>query len=465
MLRASVVVEAAGVPTVSLVCDGFIGQARVVAGGFGIANLPVARIVGHVDGQSAEELAVNLRDITLPEIVRGLTVAPALHDGRAEPLPGDIAARGSFDEVNRVFEARQWSDGLPIVPPTADRVAAFLAQTSADPDRPIGVLRPAGAAATARNVAINGVMANCRPQDMPVLLAIAEALADPLYGVEHSGDTTGGEALVILGGEAVQRLGFNCEGAALREGFRANTSVGRFVRLFLRNVACCLPGGADKSTFGNSARVVLAENEAASAALGWPTFGEDLGFRRGESVVTVGRYTGGSVVGSIYGRDPETILAYLADALVRQTGWEAVFTVGFAPGTYRPLVVLSPMVARTLARAGLGKVDVRDGLFRHARMPANKMERYIGDWSNLVPGRRTLNQLVRDGDADPLFAGDDPGRLVPIVVRPEHILLVVSGDPLRSNACVLGSNGMHGFPTSKRIVFGQAAGIEGPGPG
>jgi len=464
-MRASAVVEAAGVSTVSLVCDGFIAQARVVAGGFGIASLPVARLVGHVDGQSAEELAVNLRDVTLAEIVRGLTAAPMSDDDVAEPLPGAIVARGSFDAVNRVFDARHWSDGLPIVPPTADRVAAFLAQTSADPDRAIGVLRPAGAAATARNVAINGVMSNCRPADMPVLLAIAEALADPHYGVEHSGDTTGGDALVILGGEAVGRLGFNCEGAALRDGFRANTSVGRFVRLFLRNVARCLPGGADKSTFGNSTRVVLAENEAATAALGWSTFGEDLGFRRGESVVTVGRFTGGGVVGSIYGRDPETILAYLADGLVRHTGWEAVFTVGFAPGTYRPLLVLSPMVARTLARAGLGKADVREGLFRHARMPASKMERYIGAWSNLVPGRRTLNQLVRDGEADPSFAGDDPDRPVPIVVRPDHILLVVSGDPLRSNAYVMGSNGMHGFPTSKRIVFRESVAAQAPAPG
>ena len=383
---------------------------------------------------------------------RCLTETPAPRSELA-PTTGDgIVARGSFDEINRVFEARQWSDGLPIVPPTRDRVDAFLEHADDAPDRVIGVLQPSGAAATVMNVAVNGVMANCRPEYMPVLVAIAEVLADPGYGIEHSGDTTGGDALIILSGPAIGRLGFNCENGALRDGYRANTSVGRFLRLYQRNVAGFLPGAADKSTFGHTFRVVLAEHEAAAADLGWPTFGADRGFAPDDSVVTIGRFTAGGTVGSIYGKEPQQILPYLADGLVRQTSWEFVFTVGFAPGTYRPLLVLSPMAARTLTRAGLRKADVRDGLFRHARLPAEKLETYIGLWSNLVPGRPTLGQLVAAGKAAPIFAeSDDPARPVPIVARADDILLVVSGDPLRSNAYAFASNGMHGFPTSRRI--------------
>ena len=440
-------------PSVSLVCDGFIGQARALSRGLGFAGLPAARIVGHVDAQSAEEITHNLKSVTVDEVIHHLTMAPTPVGDAAEEAPADgIAARGTFDEVNRVFQERQWSDGLPIVPPTAEKVAAFLACIDDDPDRVIGVLQPSGSCATPRNVAINGVMANCRPEYMPVLVAIAEALADPGYGVEHSGDTTGGEALIILNGPVVGTLGFNCEGGALRDGYQANTSVGRFLRLYLRNVARFLPGGADKATFGNTWRVVLAENEAACEALGWPPLSADLGFEAGDSVVTISRFTSGGVVGSIFGGSAEAILPYLADGLVRQVSWELGFTVGFAPGTYRPLLVLSPLVANTLAKSGLSKRAVQEALFGQARLPAHKMEAYIGAWSNLVPGRQTLRQLVEAGQAEPHFAeSDDPERLVPIVARPEDILLVVSGDPLRSNAYAFASNGMHGFPTSKRI--------------
>ena len=451
-MRASAIVEKAGIPTASLVCDGFVGQAAGIAPGLGIAGLPVARIVGHVDGQDLDELQQNLRAVTADAVIDCLTT-PVEADSAASGLTSDtVVARGSFDDVNTVFYERRWSDGLPVVPPTAGRVAAFLAHTDDDPDRVIGALKPSGSAATVRNVAINGVMANCLPEHMPVLIAIAEALADPGYGVEHSGDTTGGDALIILSGPVVDRLQFNCAEASLRDGYRANTSVGRFLRLFLRNVARCLPGATDKSTFGQTWRVVLAENGTAARELGWPSFSADAGFEPDANVVTVGRFTGSSVIGSIYGNDPDTIARYLADGLVRQSGWELVFTVGFSRGLYRPLLVLSPMVAKTLARSGTTKERLRGLLFDHARLPARKLEAYIGAWSNMVPGNRSLNQLVEAGRAAPLYGeSDDPERLVPIVEKPEHILLVLSGDPLRANACAFASNGMHGFPTSKRI--------------
>ena len=451
-MRASAIIEKTGIPTASLICDGFIDQAAAITPGLGIASLPVARIVGHVDGQNLDELEQNLRTVTSSAVIDCLTnpIEPVL--AASEYTNDSIVAQGSFDDVNKMFYERHWSDGLPIVPPTTERVAAFFACTDDDPDRVIGVLKPSGSAATVRNVAINGVMANCLPEYMPVLIAVAEALVDPGYGVEHSGDTTGGEALIILSGPIIGQLQFNCEGAALRDGYQANTSVGRFLRLFLRNVARCLPGGADKSTFGHTWRVVLAENETAAQELGWPSFSVDAGFDSNANIVTIGRFTSSGLVGSIYGNDPGRIARYLADGLVRQSGWELVFTVGFARGIYRPLLVLSPMVAKTLARSGTTKQKLRSLLFQYARLPASKLESYIGAWSNLVPGNQSLHQLVEAGTAAPQYAeSDDPERLVPIVEKPEHILLVLSGDPLRSNACVFASNGMHGFPTSKRI--------------
>ena len=452
-MRASAAVERAGVPTVSLTCEGFLGQAATTASGLGMGNLAVATVPGHVDAQSVEALHENLRAVSLDAVIAGLTRDAARAAVSADPDPAETLFSGDVDEVNRLFYENGWSDGLPIVPPTRERIDAFLRHTARAPDEVIGMLLPENRAATVWNVAVNGVMANCRPEYMPVLLAIVEAMADPAYGVEHSGDTTGGEALIILNGPLVKQLGFNDQQGALRDGVQANTSVGRFWRLYLRNVAGFLPGRGDKCTFGNTWRVALAENEAALAEINWPPLSADLGFPGGQNTATVARFTGGGVVGSIYGDTAEQVLPYLADGLTRQVSWELAFTVGLATGTSRPLLVLSPILARTLADSGLSKQDVKQRLYDLARIPAARFERYIGEWSNLVPGGRSLYDLANLGLAPPQFGDSDaPERLVPIVCAPADIMLAVSGDPLRANAYAFASNGMHGFPTTKPIV-------------
>ena len=226
------------------------------------------------------------------------------------------------------------------------------------------------------------------------------------------------------------------------------------MRLYVRNVARSLPGAADKCTFGHTWRVVLAEHVRAAAELGWSTLGEDQGFNATESAVTLARFTSDGTIGSIFGDDPARIADYLADGLVRHTSWELIFTVGFAPGTYCPMLVLSPMVAKTLSRAGWDKARLRQELFDRATLPASKVEKYVGLWTNFVPGGQSLTNVVKDGRAAPVFAqSDDPHRLVPIVEKPGDLLIVISGDPNRSNAYALASNGMHGYPTSRRVRF------------
>lgn len=453
-MRASAVVEKCGIPSASLICDGFIGQAKAIAAGLGVDPIPIARIVGHVDAQTAQELRDNIEGTTINEVIRCLSEPQTLRNREKRLENKQVVAIGSFDKINKYFYEKKWSDGLPVIPPTVDRVKAFLEYTSENPDRTIGILQPSGSTATPTNVAINGVMANCKPEYMPVLIAIAEVLTNPSYGVEHSGDTTGGDALIVLSGPILSELGFNSEGAALRDGYQANTSVGRFLRLFLRNVAGLLPEGTDKSTFGHTWRVALAENEKKAREFDWPLFREDRGYKVDDNIVTIGRYTSGGGIGSIYGNEPIEIAKNLADGLVRHSSWELIFTVGFARGTYRPLLILSPLIVQTLKSNNVSKAELRELLFLYARLPAQKMETYIGLWSNLVPGRPTLEELVQLGTAAPHFAlSTNPQRMVPIVERPEDIFIVVSGDPMRSNAYVFASNGMHGFPTSQLIRF------------
>lgn len=453
MLRASAVAEAAGVPSVSLVCEGFIGQAATTSVGLGMPNLPLAMVPGHVDVQSAEELKANIIRVTLERVINGLTAAPAVVTSLgAEPGPRDIVFSGTFEEVNRLFYENEWSDGLPIVPPTIAKAEEFMRHTDRAPDEVMGIVLPDNRKATVWSVAVNGVMAGCRPEYMPVLLAAVEAMVDSRYGVEHSGNTPGAETLLIVNGPIIKQLGFNYEQGALRDGFVANTSIGRFWRLYLRNVAGFLPHKTDKGTFGNTWRVVLAENEEALGRMGWEPLSADLGFKAGDNVVTISRYTGGDVIASVHGNSAEELLPYLADALAKQIGWEVVFTVGMATASQQPLLVLSPILAETMAKSGYSKRAVQEYLFEHARIPAWKFEKYIGKYTHFIPENRTLIDLANTGKAPRVFAeSNDPNRMVPIVGKPEDFLIAVSGDPLRTNAYVFVHNGILGYTTAKPI--------------
>ncbi|MBI4332943.1 MAG: hypothetical protein HY673_16875, partial [Chloroflexi bacterium] len=289
MVRASAVVEKAGIPTVSLVGDGFVSTGQLAAAGLGMPNLPLSAYPGHVNLHSPEERERNIATFVVDQVVKGLTVQPSESEAGAppEPQPRDIVFRGDLDEVNAFFDENEWSEGLPVVPPTLDRVERFLKYSVRPAGEVMEGLLPDQREATVWNVAVNGVMSGCRPEYMPVLVALVEAMCDPQFGQEHLGCTPGPEVLITINGPIIKDLGFNCEQGALRVGFQANTSIGRFWRLYLRNVAGFLPHKSDKATFGGTWRVVLAENEDAVARIGWEPMSVDQGFKAGDNVITV----------------------------------------------------------------------------------------------------------------------------------------------------------------------------------
>lgn len=416
-------------------------------------NMPVATIVGHPGAQSVEEIRRNAAEVTAAEVIANLTVQPETVVLPDEPKARDIVFTGSFEEVNAFFYEQEWSDGLPFVPPTLEKIEAFLSFTDRDPDEVLGIVLPESRAVTVWSIAVNGVMAGCRPEYMPILLALGEAMADPAYGVEHSGNTPGAETLIVLNGPIIKELNFNYEQGALRDGFMANTTVGRFWRLALRNIAGFRLHKTDKGTFGNTFRVVLAENEDALARIGWPANSEDMGFRTGDNTVTITRMTGGDVMPSVTGATPEALMPYLADGVAKETGWEVAFTVGgLTFGTLRPALVLSPILAETIAKAGWTKDRVKQYLFDHARTTASRVERMMNEWTEFKIG--SLAHQVNLGRLPRAFAeSDDPERLVPIVTHPDEFMVLVSGDPLRTNAYAFAHNGYLGFPVAKKITL------------
>lgn len=457
-MRASIAAESAGIPSVSIVCDGFTGQARATARGLGYDGLPVATTLGHVDAQSAEVMIRNFVDHTVDLVVAGLTVDDGrIEIGDPEPAATEVAFTGTIDEVNEHFVSEGWSDGHPIVPPTIDRVERFLEGSGHDPWRTLGVAASSGRDLSIWSIAVNGVMAGCRPEHLPVLIAMTEILVDPAYGAEHSGNTTGADALVVIDGPSATGIGFQHGQGAMREGAHANTAVARWLRLYLRNVFGFTVDEHDKATFGNPTRPVLCEDRACRTEIGWPSIaqqigGGDVGLDGDDDVVTMVRTNSGTLIGSVFGSTPDEIVPYLANGLTRVTAWDLTHVHGLGHDQYQPILVVSPLLARTFAAAGWTLPQVQSALFAHARITAEQFERFIGEWSNLSAGRPHLTDLVADGLLPPAFAeSDDPQRLVPIVTRPERLLVAVAGDPTRANAYALSNDGPHGWWTATRI--------------
>jgi len=453
-MRASIRVETTGRPTVSIVCEGFEGQARATGRGHGFDDMALASTVGHVDAQDPATMESNLLAQTVNQVVVGLTSVAPNHAAAtaAQPAPRDVAVTGTLDHINQEFLQRGWSDGLPIIPPTIGRVESFIAATGHDPCKQLGIAASSGRDITVWSIAVNAVMTGCDPQHLPVLLAMAEILADPHYGAEHSGNTTGADAIAIVSGPSMAQLGFNTGAGVLREGAHANTSVARWLRLYLRNVLGFTADQHDKATFGNSARMVLAEDMDTLTEIGWDVVASDFGVAAKQNAVTMARMNSGIIVGSVFGSSPEEILPYLSDALVRVSGWDLTHVYGLGQAQYRPLLVLSPILARTFAAAGWSKAQVQQALFAQARMRAWRFEKMVGEWSNLTAGRRTLVDMAAAGDVPAVFAeSEDPERLVPIVTDPSKFVIAVAGDPNRTNAYVMSNDGPHGDWTARPV--------------
>ena len=453
-MRASIAAESAGIPSVSIVCDGFVGQATATARGLGYDGLPLATTVGHVDAQSTDDMVANFIAHTVDQIVAGLVGSDEAfaESGNDEPAALDVVITGSVDEIQTRFLAEGWTDGHPVIPPTIDRVEAYLVASGHDPWKTLGVAASSGRDLTIWSIAVNAVMAGCRPEHLPVLIALTEILADPAYGAEHSGNTTGADALIILDGPNADALGFNSGPGAMREGAHANTSVGRWLRLYLRNVFGFTADQHDKATFGNPTRTVLTEDHECLLEIGWSPLSADFGINQHDDAVTMARMNSGTIIGSVFGSTPAEVIPYLANGIARTAAWDLTHVYGLGHDQFQPLLVISPLIARLFAKAGWSKADVQNGLFEHARIEAQTFERFIGDWSNLTAGRRRLVDLVADGLIPAVFAeSDDPSRLVPVVTRPGRLLIAVAGDPTRANAFALSNDGPHGWWTAKRI--------------
>ena len=223
-----------GIPTVTVATEGFTIMAKSIGEGSGYPNLRVVTYPGVINTHEFDTIRKNVEKVLVDQIVKAL-LEPAKKVRTASTVEREdreILFSGTLEAVNQFFYENMWTDGLPIIPPTIKKVEEFLKYTDRSPDEMLGILPPHHVKATVWKIAVNGVMAGCRPEYMPILLAVVEIMADPNFGLEHSGSTPGWEAMIILNGPIRNPLGFNYQIAVQRPGNQANTSIGRFYRLF-----------------------------------------------------------------------------------------------------------------------------------------------------------------------------------------------------------------------------------------
>jgi hypothetical protein len=311
---------------------------------------------------------------------------------------------GAYENIDAHYQERGWTDGLPIVPPTQAAVRELLRRTDRDPREVLGVLPPRQGEATVEKIAANAVMAGCRPEYLPVVLAAIEALVDPPFNLDSIQATTHPVApLIVVNGSIARELGINAGYNAFGQGFRANLTIGRAVRLVLMNVGGGLPGTGDRSTQGSPAKIAycVAENEAENP---WEPLHVEAGLSPDVSTVTVFGCEGPHNIQDHHSATGLGILLTIAGSM-GQAGSNNILGAGF------PLLSLGPEHAATIARDGYSKRQVKEFLFEHARYPLAKLgEEYrralVHQRRKMVDAPDTLVPIVRDaGDISIIVVG------------------------------------------------------------
>jgi hypothetical protein len=309
---------------------------------------------------------------------------------------------GAYAAILRHYQERGWTDGLPIVPPTEDDVRAFLRYTDRAPRDVVAVLPPRQGEATVERIAINAVMAGCRPEYLPVIVAAIEALADPAFNLDSIQATTHPVApLIIVNGPIAREVGINAGYNAFGQGFHANLTIGRAIRLLLMNVGGGLPGTGDRATQGNPAKIAycVAENEEQSP---WEPLHVEHGYPRETSMVTAIGCEGPHNIQDHFSYTGLGILKVVAGAM-GQAGSNNILAGG------HPLLSLGPEHAASIARDGYSKQHVKEFLVEHARFPLARL------------GEEYRTHLIRRG------AKDAPDTMVPAVRAADSVTVIVTG--------------------------------------
>ncbi len=283
-----------------------------------------------------------------------------------------------FEDPIEAVYARGWSDGLPVVPPTLSRTLAMLEGTSRAPDEVVAVVPPDLVEGTVEKVAINAVMAGCRPEHLPVVIAAVEAACSDEFNIHGVLATTMGVGpIVVVNGPIRRAIGMNTGINVLGQGNRANSTIGRALQLVIRNVGGGRPGQVDRATFGSPGKLgfCFAEDEEASP---WTPLARDLGAREGASTVTLFAGEGTRNIVDQISREPESLARTFAVNL--RSLHHPKLALAFDC-----LLLVGPEHARVFREAGWSKADLLKRLHELLMIPGGELVRGAGGIAEGLP--------------------------------------------------------------------------------
>lgn len=441
---SSIAAEYLGIPAVTIAGPTFVRQVYSTSINNGVPAPRAATYPGAFAAHTREELLRNTREVVWPQLVEGLTkpiTKEEVADLGKTAVGGarDIVFTGTTDEVNRFFVENRWSDGLPVIPPTAARVEQFLKFCDLEWDKSVGVLPIAYRDTLVWHVAVNGVMAGCPPEFMPLLIAFTKALADGNYR-RTLASTHAWTPFCWVNGPVARQLGLDSQQGQINEP--KNVALGRFINLAMLNLGGYYVKQNRMGTFGYLMPWSMTEDEEACLRIGWQPYHVQLGHDLNQSVLTAASALmwGNNLTPAT--DDPEKIMQLVA--------WDVVekgqFAMGSGPKLTPRTILITEYVARDLARGYTSKRDLENALIATARRPAYERA-YSNYWANpgsaFDPARYTVDQhlrkIIRDENGAltgpppwfPKLPGLEKMYTVP-VMRTDVTAILVTGDADRN---------------------------------
>ena len=449
-MRPAAEAEKIGIPSVIVANSGFALLARITGKASGISDVRVAEYPGAIGIDNQEKIKENIEKVLIKNIVDDLTREIAdvkVADIKTRWDPKETVFTGNSKQVNRYFFSHDWTDGLPVIPPTTERVEEFMQYVNCASDEEIAILPPAHRKAVPWNIAVNGVMAGCEPFHMPILMAAVRALGDQQYNLNNMGSTSGLLPYVLINGPIIQQLGFESGAQLISRG--ANPVIGRAVGLIMKNIAGFSSGKNYMGTFGYPLVFTLAEDEQGSP---WESFHVEHGFDKDVSTVTLGVTNNWGPAPSPTSTSDKSGAQVVLDVLCREIAKKVrlYHFPGTGPHSEKAMLtlLLSAAMARALSESGYTKQEVKEYLYENARLPLREFE-WITKYTT-AKERSSVRDKAKAGVFPAEYAGlpDDTVRLL---CGPEIVHIIVCGDPNRNR--IMSLEGGHADPTTKQIAL------------
>jgi hypothetical protein len=452
-VAGTVKLEKLGIPGTFINCNTFNDDALSAASDSGMPG------VRHVVISSADFYRVRATtDLVRPmvesifdEIVADLT-KPLTKVEASVPEPADeidgpphitiekASYEDAFEEFNRLYLENRWGDGLPLVPPTPERVKWMLAGTRRSPQEILGTIRPKSGTATVEKIAVNAVMAGAKPEYFPVILAAMDVLTNPDYDDLHVLASAGSfNLIIVVTGPIAKEIGMHGGIGFIGHGFRANNTIGRAVRLSTLNIGRTWPGANDMALTGRISPHTFFTFPENFESTTWEPYHATRGFKAADSCVTVAnifsvspmQHFFGGVIGTWSAKE---VLDRLVDNVVRMNrnafpNW-GVKGVGSIPGSgggaNNHFVMLFPALAAELNKLGYDRPKLQQAVYDRAAVAFEELKE--ADVTGIKNGIRM--GVVPPDRARVFETALKPGGKVPVLVTPESLhFFVAGGDP------------------------------------